>query len=80
MKFIPIFSVTFFLVLANKKNCVINLTKQSFNSNIRNDRGIWFVKFFTTWCKDSKKLQPIWVQLADKYCNHKSIHIAEVNA
>eukprot|EP00826_Nyctotherus_ovalis_P024676 TRINITY_DN1904_c0_g1_i11.p1 TRINITY_DN1904_c0_g1~~TRINITY_DN1904_c0_g1_i11.p1 ORF type:complete len:218 (-),score=32.39 TRINITY_DN1904_c0_g1_i11:211-864(-) len=48
--------------------CVYSLTYNNFDK-VRNYGQVWFVKFFSPDCSNCKHFQPVWSELASKFCN-----------
>ncbi|KAK8827610.1 hypothetical protein WA577_007157, partial [Blastocystis sp. JDR] len=58
----------------------VQLTDENFYKEtlLSGKRGNWFIKFYTNWCTQSKKLAPIWIDLTNK--NEGKVNFGEVNA
>lgn len=59
------------------QDLVVELTQTNFENAI--SKGYSFVKFYTPWCGHSKKLAPIWNNLAIKFAPESDVIIAKVN-
>ncbi|XP_054720886.1 thioredoxin domain-containing protein 5 homolog [Uloborus diversus] len=58
-------------------NIVVELSGANFDSAIAKDFS--FVKFYMPWCGHSKRLAPVWNELAKKFVRSTEIKIAEVD-
>ena len=61
----------------NEKNKEINKDINIFNKN--KNKGVWFVKYYASWCPHCTNMQSEWDKLEkNELLKNKNIHIAEV--
>lgn len=56
---------------------VINLNNENFDEEVLNEKGLYLVDFYATWCAPCKMLAPIISEIADNYNN--IIKVGKVN-
>lgn len=55
-----------------------NFTKEDFNQEVLNDRGVVLVDFWAPWCGPCRAMSPIISELADEMAK-KAVKIGKVN-
>jgi len=58
-------------------NGLYDLTADNFQKHV--GKGFHFVKFYAPWCGHCKRLEPTWVELAEKFTDVKDATIARID-
>ena len=58
----------------------ITLTKENFEKEVLNEKGMVLVDFFATWCGPCKMLSPVIHQVAEEYAGVVKVGKVDVDA
>lgn len=56
-----------------------DLTKQTFDSTVRNQKGVALIDFFAEWCGPCKMLGPVIQELAEEMKDETDVMIEKIN-
>ena len=76
--------IIFFMTLTMNKvlgeeNCLTEFSEENFSSVVEQSDHIWLIRYYNPQLKEKKKIEDIWIKVAETYCNNHTVHIGQVD-